>query len=139
MDNVPSTRPGGVTPREVVARLYAAISRGDTATINTLIHPDADLWVPGANPLSGAYHGTTGLARFTRAAADIAPGGTHTDVIDIMAGERYVAVYGVSRAGRPGRRPLTNHTMHLVTVEENRVTAIAIFNADQRAVDEFWR
>ncbi|MEV1168450.1 nuclear transport factor 2 family protein [Nonomuraea sp. NPDC049784] len=119
-------------------RFYAAISRGDTATINELIAPEADLRVPGANPISGSYHGTSGLARFTRAAAALAPGGARTDVIDIMAGERHVAVYGVSRANRPGRPPLNNHTVHLITVEENRVTAITIFNADQCAVDDFW-
>lgn len=138
MNSVPSARPGGITPREVAERLYAAIPRGDTATVNELIDPEANLWVPGANPISGSYHGTSGLARFNRAAAAIAPGGARTDVIDIMAGERYVAVYGISRASRPGRHSLNNHTMHLITVEENRVTAIAIFNADQRAVDDFW-
>lgn len=136
---VPSTRSGGgATPREVAERLYAAISRGDTATINELIHPQATLSVPGANPVSGSYQGTAGLLRLTQATAAIAPGGAHTDPIDIMGGHRHAVVYGVSRAARPGRPELTNHTVHLITVEESRVTAIAIFNADQRAVDDFW-
>jgi ketosteroid isomerase-like protein len=138
VNSAPSAKPSGITPREVAERLYAAIPRGDTVTINELIGPETNLWVPGANPLSGSYHGTNGLARFSRPATAIAPGGARTDVIDIMAGERYVVVYGISRASRPGRQPLNNHTMHLITVEENRVTAIAIFNADQRAVDDFW-
>jgi len=122
----------------VAERLYAAIARGDAATINELIHPQAALSVPGANPVSGSYRGTAGLLRFTQATAAIAPGGAHTEVIDIMGGQRHAVVYGVSRATRAGRTDLTNHTMHLITVEGSRVTAIAIFNADQRAVDAFW-
>lgn len=138
MDSMPDTDPGGVTPRAVAARLYAAISRGDTATINELIHPDAALSVPGASPVSGSYHGTAGYLKFSQATVAIAPGGAHTEVIDVMGGERHVAVYGISRATRAGRLPLVNPTVHLITVEESRVTAIAIFNADQRAVDDFW-
>ncbi|HEX5997573.1 MAG TPA: nuclear transport factor 2 family protein [Jiangellales bacterium] len=86
VNSVPSTKTGsGVTPREVTEQLYTAISRGDTATINELIHPHATLSVPGANPVSGTYHGTEGLMGFTQATAAIAPGGAHTDIIDIMA------------------------------------------------------
>jgi hypothetical protein len=55
-----------------------------------------------------------------------------------MGAGQYATVYGVSHAARPGRRPLTNHTLHLLRVERGRVTAVAVFNRDQSAVDEFW-
>ncbi|KRV48489.1 hypothetical protein AQ490_24765 [Wenjunlia vitaminophila] len=138
MDSASSTEPGRVTPREVAARLYAAASRGDTATVGRLLHPEARLDVPGTSPVSGVYHGLSGFLRFTSATNAIVPGGAQTEIIDIMDGRRHAAVYGVSRATRTGRPPLTNPTVHLVTVDDARVTAITIFNADQRAVDDFW-
>lgn len=138
MNSGPRGTTRGVTPRAVAERLYAAISASDTTTVDGLIHPGAVLSVPGDNPVSGSYHGTVGLLRFTEAAAAIAPGGAHTEVVDIMGSRRHAAVHGISRATRPGRPPLANHTIHLLAVEEGRVTAITIFNADQRAVDDFW-
>lgn len=126
------------TPRDVTTRLYAAIADGDNVTITRLLHPDATLIVPGTSPVSGRYHGSLGLRRFITATTAVAPGGARTEVIDIMGGDRHAAVHGISRATRPGRPPLVNLTVHLVTVEDGRVTAISVYNSDQSAVDGFW-
>ncbi|MEU5939663.1 SRPBCC family protein [Micromonospora sp. NPDC047548] len=73
----------------MAARIYAAISCGDTATVNELIHPQATLSVPGANPVSGSYHGTAGLLEFTWAAA----------AIEVPAAAVYAALSDVRRMG----------------------------------------
>ena len=103
-----------------------------------LVHPAATLSVPGDNPLSGDYRGTAGLARLTELTSTIAPGGAHTEVVEVMGGEGRASVYGLTRATRPGHPSLCNPSIHLVTVEDGRVTAVAIYNRDQAAVDAFW-
>jgi hypothetical protein len=122
----------------VATRLYAAIASSDVATVNELVHPAATLSVPGNNPVSGDYHGTAGLARFTTVTSTIAPGGAHTELVEVMGGDRLASVYGITRATRPGHPALLNPTIHLVTVEDGKVTAVAIYNRDQAAVDAFW-
>jgi len=134
----PAPDHSGATPREVATRLYAAISSDDTATVGELVHPAATLSVPGDNPVSGDYRGTAGLARFTELTSTIAPDGARTEVVEVMGGEVRAAVYGVTRAVRPGRPDLFNPSIHLVTVEDGKVTAVAIYNRDQAAVDAFW-
>ncbi|MFA1538843.1 nuclear transport factor 2 family protein [Actinomadura monticuli] len=125
-------------PREAARRLYTALADGDAATIAELLHPAATLSVPGTNPIAGRYQGAAGLAEFVAAGTAIAPGGARTQVIEVMGGDRHAAVYGISRATRPGRPPLENHTVHLLTVHDGRITAITIFNQDQPTVDTFW-
>ncbi|MBX7266370.1 nuclear transport factor 2 family protein [Micromonospora sp. Llam7] len=125
-------------PRDVTRRLYTALADGDAATVAKLVHPAATMSVPGTNPVAGRYEGAAGLARFVAASAAIVPGGVRTQIIEVMGGDRHAAVYGISRAARPGRPPLENHTVHLVTVDEGLITSIAIYNQDQPTVDAFW-
>lgn len=138
MNAQPPTTTSHIPARGVAERLYASIARGDLTTVTELLHPDVVLSVPGANPVSGTYRGIAGLRQFTATTAAIAPGGAHTEVLEILGGDRYAAVYGVSSAARPGHRALRNETIHLVAVDGGKATAITIYNRDQRTVDAFW-
>ncbi|MBM7494442.1 ketosteroid isomerase-like protein [Micromonospora luteifusca] len=125
-------------PRDIARRLYTAMADGDAGTIAELLHPAVTLSVPGTNPVAGRYEGTASLARFLAASAAVVPGGVRTQVIEVLGGGRHAAVYGISRATRPGQPPLENHTLHLITVDKGSIISIDIYNRDQSSVDAFW-
>ncbi|SDD09018.1 nuclear transport factor 2 family protein [Actinokineospora iranica] len=122
----------------LVRRLYAAIEADESATVASLVAPDVLLRVPGNHPAAGDYVGTAGLAEFLAASAAIAPGGAHTEVIDILGGDNHAAVYAITRAERPGRPPLANPTLHLLEIRHGRVLRVWFHNRDQASVDAFW-
>ena len=138
MNAQPCTTASHIPARDVAEQLYAAIARADHTTVTALLHPDVILSVPGENPVSGTYRGIAGLRQFTATTAAIAPGGAHTEILEILGGDCYAAIHGISCAARPGHRTLRNETIHLVAVDGSKATAITIYNRDQHTVDAFW-
>jgi ketosteroid isomerase-like protein len=122
---------------EIVKRFYACLLEGDTAGVGALLSGDVILHVPGQHQLAGDYLGPGGVVRFAESSRSVATG-ERLELIDVLAGEKFVAALCRVRAQRPGAASLDNSTLHLAKVESGRIAEIWFHNFDQHAVDAFW-
>ena len=122
----------------IVQAFYASLLTNDTAAVAALLAEDVVLHVPGHHPLAGDYTGPAGIVRFAAASSDVAGGSDRLELVDVLAGGRFVAAVCRVQADRPGRAALDNSTVHLARVESGRIAEIWFHNFDQHAVDAFW-
>jgi uncharacterized protein len=126
------------TSADTVTRFYTHLLSGDAAGATALLAQDVVLHVPGRHPLAGDYHGREGLARFAAQSLRVTHGGERLALLDVLAGDRFVAA--LCRVEATGRGPtaLDNRTLHLARVESGHIAEIWFHNFDQHAVDAFW-
>ncbi len=120
-----------------VRRLYTAFAAGDAPALAATLAPNAVLHVPGTNPLTGDHVGAPAILDALAAMRARSEGGGHTEVLDVLDGREYVAVYCRVRARR-GLATLDNHTLHLLRIEDDRVVEVWFHNREQGPVDAFW-
>ena len=124
--------------RDVGEQIYAAFAAGAVDDLLARFRDDVVLDVPGDHPNAGRWEGRSGFVDFLAASSAVAT--EDVEVVDLLAGDRHVAGYVVVRGERAGRTPLVNHSVHLFELDdEGLVTSIRFHNADQPAVDAFWR
>jgi len=122
---------------DIVRRFYASLLSGDAAGVGALLSGSVILHVPGQHQLAGDYHGPAGVVRFAEASSRLA-NDECLELIEVLAGETFVAALCRVRAGRPGVTSLDNSTLHLARVESGLIAEIWFHNFDQHAVDAFW-
>lgn len=126
------------TSADTVKHFYTSLLSGDTAGAAALLAPDVVLHVPGRHPLAGDYHGREGLTRFAAQSLRVTQGGERLALLDVLAGDRFVAALCRVEAARSDRTALDNRTLHLARVEAGHIAEIWFHNFDQHAVDAFW-
>lgn len=126
------------TDRDRVVSLYAALARGDVAAMVGMLADDVVLHVPGSHPLAGDHRGPDAVLGFAAATRALTDDGEEIEVLDVLAGDRSVAVHARVRATRAGRAPLDNRTVHLLRLDAGRVAEIWLHNFDDLTVSEFW-
>lgn len=89
-------------------------------------------------PAVGDLHGIDGLAAFVLDVNGKTDDGEHLEVLDVLAGERFAAIYFRITATRSGRPPLDNLTVHLARFDGDRICEIWFHNFDGPAVAAFW-
>jgi uncharacterized protein len=122
----------------IVERFYTCLLSGDTAGVGALLSDDVVLHVPGQHQLAGDYRGADGVVQFAAASSAVATGSERLQLVDVLAGEKFVAALCRVEATRPGHAALDNSTVHLARVESGRIAEIWFHNFDQQAVDAFW-
>ena len=96
------------------------------------------LHVPGTHPLAGDHHGPAGILEFVAGIRALTDDGEHIEVLDVLDGDRLVAVCALVTARRSGRAPLTNRTVHVLRVDAGLIAEIWFHNFDDLTVDAFW-
>ena len=126
------------TDRELVVTLYRAVAEGDVALAAAALDDDVTLHVPGTHPLAGDHRGPEAVLAFAAATRALTDDGEQIEILDVLVGERYVAVAARVRATRAGRTPLDNRTVHLLRLDGGRVAEIWLHNFDDLTVSDFW-
>lgn len=125
------------TAGQVATRLYRALVDGDVDAAVACLHPDVVLHVPGTHALAGTHRGLDEVLHFQLASQATTDDGETLEVLDVMEGTSGVGVL-CRVTGTRGDRRLDNSTVHLLRVEDGRVTEIRFHNFDGVAVDAFW-
>lgn len=120
-----------------VTDLYRALATGDLIAAADHLHPDVALHVPGTHGLAGVHRGLDGVLAFVEGTRARTDDGEAIEVLDVMAGATGVAVHCRITATRGDLR-LDNSTIHLLRLDDGRVTEIHLHNFDGAAVEEFW-
>jgi len=123
---------------ELFRQGYAAFSRGDMDAIRAQYFADDIVWhSPGANPLSGDFHGIDAvLANFGKA-FELSGGSFNLEVHDCIANDEHGVVLGVVRGERNGVS-LEDMYTHVVHFRDGKVSESWIMGWDQNKVDDFW-
>jgi ketosteroid isomerase-like protein len=127
-----------MAPKVLVADLYGALATGDIGPAREALADDVALHVPGSHPLAGEHRGPDAVLGFVLASRHLTDSGEDIEVLDVLEGERHVAVSCRVRATRTGRAPLDNRTVHLLRVDSGRIAEIWLHNFDDLTVNEFW-
>ncbi len=124
-------------PRILVDRLYGAVATGDLASARTALADDVSLHVPGTHPLAGDHRGPDAVLDFVLSSRRLTDHGEDVEVLDVLEGQRHVAVACRVRATRAGKE-LDNRTVHVLRMEGGHIAEIWLHNFDDLAVDDFW-
>lgn len=120
-----------------IREVYAAMARGDGRALAATIHPDAVWHIPGSSQLAGIYRGLDEVFGFWRRVAEMSDGGLQLEVLDVLANDDRAAVFVRGKARR-GDRTLEENGVHILQLDEGRITEGWFYYEDQDAYDGFW-
>ena len=123
---------------EVAVAFAGAAGHHDLSALAQWIADDFIFRVPGKNPLSGERRGLQGLLEFLDATQKLTTGHIKTEVLDLLIGQDYAALYTRTQAQRPDRPALDNPSLMLLKISDGKVHEAWSHNRDQAAVDAFW-
>lgn len=129
---------GAVDPGVVARRLYESFMVGDLQTVAGLLAEDVIFHVPGTGLNAGDHRGRDGVLAFFAQAARLTGGTLRIEVHEVLVGDTYVAAVATYRATRPDRAPLENELVHLMRLDDGRITESWFYSRNQYEVDEFW-
>lgn len=115
-------------------RVGQAMQEQDWLTVLGAVAPDVVAHVPAVGDLEGI----DALATFLADTAEKTADGEHFELLDVLAGHSYAALYFRITARRPGHPDLDNLTLHLARIEDDLVKEIWFHNFDGPAVAAFW-
>jgi uncharacterized protein len=121
---------------ELLERAFNAFGRDALAVART-IDEDAVWRVPGANAMSGEYHGRDAILKFLRQTQVLTGGTYRTELRYVVADDdRAVAVYR-ARGERDGRAIDIEQALFCV-VRDGRLVDVTAVPFDAAAFDAFW-
>lgn len=135
MDN--HTMSNEMTPVEVARKKFkASLIRDDEGVLECMAE-NVILRVPGKRPLAGTYHGHAGVSKFAKGSRSGTDDGEHIEIVDIMGGDTHAAAIIRLNASYKGVK-LDDPTIHLMKVENGKITEYTVYPWDQYKADEFW-
>ena len=114
-----------------------ALARGDVPVAMSFYSDDVTFHYPGANPLSGDYHGKPAVLKLLGRVMEITRGRFHPEVHDILASDDHVAALVTVRAERDDRRAEWK-SVDLFHVRDGKLSEHWVHEVDQEAVDLFF-
>jgi hypothetical protein len=121
---------------QLLERAFNAFGR-DPLTVARTIDEDAVWRVPGANAMSGEYHGRDAILKFLRQTQVLTGGTYRTELRYVVADDdRAVAVYR-ARGERDGRAIDIEQALFCV-VRDGRLVDVTAVPFDGAAFDAFW-
>lgn len=120
--------------RNVIESIGVAMAEGRWPEVLDRVARNVSTHVPAVGQLDGVDE----LARFLVETSAKSEDGEHFELLDTLVGERFAALYFRITAGRVGRAPLDNLTLHLARFDDEQIVEIWFHNFDGPAVAEFW-
>ena len=125
-------------PNEALTREgYEAFAKGNQEVLDELIADDIVWHVPGNNPLSGDHVGKASVFTLFGRIVELSGGTLRQEIHDVLANDEHAVVMVVTRADREGKR-LEDRQVHVLHVNNGKVTEFWNHFGNQTAVDEFW-
>ncbi len=122
-----------------VGRGYVeALSKGDMATVATLLADDVVWHQPGASHLSGTFRGKDAVFPHLGQFTELSNNSFRVDEVgSVMANGDMVTAKLHFVATRPGRT-LSMDGVDLMRIEGGQIKEMWLFSGDQTAEDAFW-
>lgn len=116
---------------------YEAYERGDVEAVMGLFADDIKWHSPGRNPVSGDYKGKDELLAFFGKKMELSGGTFRERVEDVLANDNQ-AIGLVTFLAERGAKTLQMRTVHVVQVQEGKVSEFWEYYSDQYMWDAFW-
>ena len=117
-------------------KLWTAAADGDPATISKFLAPGVVWKAWGRNPLSGEYHGASGVIEY------LASTGEHVDRLRLSLNGIFSnedgAILDLHVSAARGERRLEVDFLLTLEIRDAVVVSAQTIAADQHANDEFW-
>lgn len=120
----------------LMSRYAAAWERGDRDAAFSFYADDIVMTLPGRTGLAGVHEGKEAVVACIRALLERTEG-VQVEVLDALTSDEHVALLLRERAARPGAE-LDMTRVNLYRVRGDKIVAIAIFEGDQYAVDDYF-
>lgn len=115
-----------------------ALSKGDMATVATLLADDVVWHQPGASHLSGTFRGKDAVFPHLGQFTELSNNSFRVDEVgSVMANGDMVTAKLHFVAARPGRT-LSMDGVDLMRIEGGQIKEMWLFSGDQTAEDAFW-
>lgn len=123
---------------EIIRRHYAARAAGDNETFFETFAADPHLYIPGNSQVSGHYRGLEELKEFYAKGKELTAGNYRPVIIDILEGERFVAVILEVHGEREGRKLEGSKQVGLFEIVEGKIVEVSFYAQDVEELDRFW-
>jgi ketosteroid isomerase-like protein len=127
-----------MTPEEVIVAYGSAWERGDPEAAWAFYADDVVMRLPGRGSVAGAHEGRDAVIAAIRSLLDrTSTASAEVEVLDrLVSGDRVAMV--LREAVVRGDERLELRRVNVYRVEDDRITEIEIFEANQYEVDEFF-
>ena len=122
---------------DLIRRGYAAYGSGDMDTINDLFHDDVVWHVAGQSPVAGDYVGKEQVFGFFGKLQELSEGTSTVEVLDLLADDDHGIAIVIESATRNGRS-FQGQAVHVLHLDDGKVTEFWDAHPDQYSSDEFW-
>lgn len=122
---------------ELFRRGYAAFQAGDLETVRALFADDIVWHNPGANHLSGDYDGADATIGFFLKNFEETDGTFRTELHDVLGSDGHAVALAEVSAEKAGKS-LRDRYVHVVHIEDGKLTESWVFGENQASEDEFW-
>jgi len=126
-----------MTALEVAQKKFKALQARDNQGVLDCMDENVVLRVPGRRPLAGTYKGHAGIIDFTNRCRSVTDTGEHVEIVDMMSSDNRVAAI-IKLGAEHGGHKLDDPTVHVMKVENGKITEYWVYPWDVYAVDEFW-
>lgn len=121
----------------LLEKTYQALIDGDREELQRLIAPKARFHAPGKGIVAGEYQGIDAMLFFFGRLVSLTEATYQRELIDTLVGEKHAGAL-MHVTGRHGARVLDLTLVFVLKIEDNMVTDLRSFYADQGAWDSFW-
>jgi ketosteroid isomerase-like protein len=124
---------------EVVIRtLYDAFASADMPTVESVLADDVTWHAPGNAQHAGIRRGKAELYAAMSHLAGLTKGTLRSEVLDVLANDRRVAVLQLTRGQRDGRPALHDREVIVYELRDGRVVEVWEHPGDLYAMDAFF-
>jgi ketosteroid isomerase-like protein len=121
---------------DLLRRGYEAFGAGDIETVMALFAEDIVWHSPGANQLTGDYHGRDQVLGYLGKIMELTGGTFRVEIHDLLANDRHGTVLVTTHAERGGRT-LTSREINIWHLANGKYTEFWTFAENQADVDNF--
>jgi ketosteroid isomerase-like protein len=125
----------GVADRSVGERFLAAYSRRDWPALAALMTADVTWELPGEGRIAGRAEGVDAVLNRIRL---IVGGGTTTELLHVLVGQRNIALSLHNTGQKPDGRVLDEFLVTLLRLDGDRIAAIETYLSDVPMMETFF-
>jgi ketosteroid isomerase-like protein len=108
------------TNKELAAAFFTALSKGDTATLRHLLHPELEAFAMGTSVLSGKRNFQQ-ILEAVSIISQVTMGGLAFNIVSMTAEENRVSVEIDGRSTLKNGTPYNNQYHFLITIQDGKV------------------